>query len=270
MYDAVATANVPASATLVAAYGDGYWNNIAAYRARFPHAQIVEIAVSANDDLGVVLDVENGDATPAQAPGWVVKRRAAGVVPTVYCNASTWAAVKAAFTAAKVAEPEWWIADYDGNPTIETGAVAKQYSSPGPYDLSAVAAYWPGVDPTPETDVALSTADANLVAEATYNKMIAERDQLAFATVYWLRRALDPTLALPTGAGLPGVVAEVAGARATLEAREAEITAIKTAVTAATTALSALAEAGSVTTAEVQSGIQAELNKLGQSLAALK
>jgi hypothetical protein len=149
MYDAVSVPSVPAGATLVAGYDDGYYTDVAAFEARFPHAKVVPITVFASDNLGTVLDVEGGDATPAQAPGWVKMRRAAGVDPTVYCNSSTWDAVKAAFSIAGVAQPHYWIARYDGIAVIPAGAIAKQYSDPGPYDLSVVADYWPGVDPAP-------------------------------------------------------------------------------------------------------------------------
>lgn len=177
MYDAVTVGNVPSSATLVAGYGDGYYNNIAAFRARFPHATIVEIAVSSQHNLGVVLDVETGDATPAEAPGWVRMRRAAGVDPTIYCNSSTWPSVRAAFTSAGVAEPHWWIAQYDGDPTLFPGTVAKQYTDPGPYDLSSVAAYWPGVDPAPSEDIVTPADRAAIVADV----VAALKAQLPFA-----------------------------------------------------------------------------------------
>jgi hypothetical protein len=161
MYDAITASNIPAGAELLAGYGDGLYNDFAAERARFPGAIVVQIAVFARDNLGVVLDVENGDATPAEAPGWVVMRRKAGVDPTVYCNASTWPAVRAAFRAAGVAEPHYWIAAYDGDPTIPAGAIAKQWRDAGPYDQSAVADYWPGVDS--EVDMPLTQADVDLI-----------------------------------------------------------------------------------------------------------
>lgn len=156
MYDAVTAANILAAdrtPEIVAGYIDkirlepwsgGDW-------ALFPGAIKVQIVKKASTDAGHVLDVEVGDATPTEAPGWVLMRRAAGADPTVYCNASTWPAVRAAFQAARVAEPHWWIAKYDGDPTIPAGAVAKQYRgdvAPG-YDVSSVADYWPGVDPAP-------------------------------------------------------------------------------------------------------------------------
>lgn len=146
MYDAVTPSNIPPGAMMVAGYVDGDYANMGAMAARFPHAIRVGIAARASTNAGTVLDVEKGDATPAQAPGWVQMRRAAGVDPTVYCNSSTWPAVKAAFAAAGVRPPHYWIAKYDGNPAIPAGAVAKQYSNPGPFDLSAVADVWPGID----------------------------------------------------------------------------------------------------------------------------
>lgn len=158
MYDAVTAANIPRSAAMVAGYIDRIklapWT--AADWARFPSAVKVEIVKKASTNAGHVLDVEIGDATPAEAPGWVRMRRAAGADPTVYCNTSTWPAVRAAFQAAHVAEPHYWVAVYDGDPKwrdgwAAAGVVAKQYGGnvPGGYDLSSVADHWPGVDPAP-------------------------------------------------------------------------------------------------------------------------
>lgn len=151
MHDAVQASRIPPGGDLVAGYCDTIripqWSD--ADWARFPAVVKVRIAKKASTDDGHVLDVELGDATPAQAPGWVQLRRKAGVDPTVYCNMSTWPAVKAAFRAAKVAEPHYWIAKYDGNPTIPQGAIAKQYINTAYYDVSSVADYWPGVDSAP-------------------------------------------------------------------------------------------------------------------------
>lgn len=149
MYDAVTVANIPASATLVAGYVDGRYANVPQLRARFPGIEVVDIAVFASTNAGRVLDVENGDATPAQAPGWVKMRRAAGVDPTIYCNDSTTAQVWAAFINAGVPQPHYWEANPDGVATLRSGTVAKQYAWTGPYDISAVADYWPGIDPVP-------------------------------------------------------------------------------------------------------------------------
>ena len=149
MYDTVDAASAPAGAGLLAGYVNGHYANIPALRARYPHALIVGISVTADHDGGTVLDVEKGDATPTEAPKWVTMRRAAGVDPTVYCNSSTWPAVRAAFHAARVVEPHYWIAHWDGSSNLPAGAIAKQYANHPGYDVSVVAAYWPGVDPHP-------------------------------------------------------------------------------------------------------------------------
>ncbi|HKS45686.1 MAG TPA: hypothetical protein VJT49_11350 [Amycolatopsis sp.] len=153
MYDSVDPGAIPADARLVAGYVNGRWKWPVTGWARFPDAVKVTIATQASVDDGVVLDVEPGAASPAEALGWVRRRRAAGVDPTVYCNLTSWPVVRAAFTSAGVAQPHYWVARYDNVPAIPAGAVAKQYSDPatsgGHFDLSAVAGYWPGVDPPP-------------------------------------------------------------------------------------------------------------------------
>ena len=152
MNDAVTPSNIdPSKVQLVAGYLNGIYAWSAADWARFPNAVHVGISVRASYTQGHVLDVENGDATPAESVGWVQARRAAGADPTVYCNGSTWPLVRAAFQSAGVAEPHYWIAEYDGDPTLPAGVVAKQYLgdvAPG-IDISSVADYWPGVDPAP-------------------------------------------------------------------------------------------------------------------------
>lgn len=155
MYDSVTATDIPTSAAMVAGYVSGRFAWSAADWARFPNAVKVGIATQANVNDGQVLDVEPGDATPAQSVGWVQMRRQAGTDPTVYCNASTLPQVQSAFTSAGVAQPHYWVAHYDGKAEIPAGCVAKQYIDPpgsgGHYDLSAVADFWPGVDPGPGT-----------------------------------------------------------------------------------------------------------------------
>ncbi|HEV2635537.1 MAG TPA: hypothetical protein VGX23_10360 [Actinocrinis sp.] len=148
MFDGITPAEVPAGAQLYAAYLDGNWADYPAMVARYPNAVHVSIAVSASYDGGQVIDVENGDATPAESVTWVQARRRAGADPTVYCSMSTWPSVKSAFSSRGVAQPHYWIADYSlgDNPAIPAGAIALQYADRGGYDVSVVADYWPGVD----------------------------------------------------------------------------------------------------------------------------
>lgn len=150
MYDAVTPGNIVRmnpNPQMVAGYLNGLYAWTAADWNLFPHAVWVGISVRAAWTVGQVLDVETGDATPAEAPGWVSARRSAGVDPSIYCNLATWPAVQAAFQAAGVAEPHYWIAHYDGQTAIPAGAVAKQHT--GDFqgvDISSVADVWPGVD----------------------------------------------------------------------------------------------------------------------------
>lgn len=132
----------------------------AAAWARFAGSIEVRITPSAAvSGRGIqVLDVEAGDASPGQLPGWVNASRAAGQEPTAYMNYSAWAAAINACTSANVAVPQFWVALWNNVqdlPTINVGgvtytAVAHQYADPntsgGDYDVSVVASHWPGVD----------------------------------------------------------------------------------------------------------------------------
>jgi hypothetical protein len=107
--------------------------------ARFPNAVKVTIVKKASTNDGDVLDVEPGDATAGEAPGWVRMRRAAGADPTVYMNLRRPGrrCVKA-FADQGVAQPHYWVARYDGVDEIPAdwlalGCVAKQYAG----DLAA-------------------------------------------------------------------------------------------------------------------------------------
>lgn len=151
MYDSVSPERIPVDAAMVAGYIQGPYAWSAADWARFPHARHVQIATVARPPAGVMLDVERGDAAPDLAPNWCVLRREAGVDPSVYMNMSTWPVVRAAFHAHAVAEPHYWVADYDGIAVLPAGAIAKQYATEQPpgCDTSIVADFWPGVDPAP-------------------------------------------------------------------------------------------------------------------------
>lgn len=155
MYDAVTPGNIPAGAQLVAGYADGIYANLPELRARFPHATVVEIAVHWTTRAHV-LDVEPGDATPAQAVQWLTQtmRDVDTARLTLYCGTDRWPAVRAAVQAAGIGQPQYWVAQYDGDPTIPAGAVAKQHVGDfHGYDQSSVADYWPGVDPPPPVSV---------------------------------------------------------------------------------------------------------------------
>lgn len=162
MYDAVTPGNILKAnphPQMVAGYLNGIYTWTASDWALFPGAVHLGISVRASDHIGHVIDVEIGDATPAESVDWVLARRAAGADPSLYCNASTWPAVVAAFSARGVPLPHWWGAQYDGNPALLPGSVAKQYLgdiAPG-IDISSVADYWPGVDTGPAAPTVSAT-----------------------------------------------------------------------------------------------------------------
>lgn len=149
MYDAINADSLPTGGDLYAGYVDGKWPSAGPIAARFPGKQVVHITVNPSHNEGSVGDGPPDNGSWPEWVSWVVLRRSAGADPTVYTNESSWAAGKAAFASAGVAEPHWWIAHYDNDPTIPAGAIAKQYASNNLYDTSSVAEYWPGVDPTP-------------------------------------------------------------------------------------------------------------------------
>jgi hypothetical protein len=153
MYDGVTASRVPSDGWGVAGYVNGSWPSYQALVNRFPHLAHISITVNAQG-TALVLDVEDKDATPQQAPGWVQRMRAKGIpYPVVYMNASAWQSVKNEFAAQGVRPPLYWVAKYDGVAVVPAGAIAKQHTNTAGYDVSAVADYWPGVDPAPEPTV---------------------------------------------------------------------------------------------------------------------
>lgn len=85
----------------------------------FPHADHVTISVTASANIGDVLDVEVGDATPNQTAGWIAMRKAAGLYrPTIYCSKDTVPAVRAG-TGSYVLGKDYdiWVAWFTSDPT---------------------------------------------------------------------------------------------------------------------------------------------------------
>ena len=150
MYDGVTVSRLPGGATMVACYVDGKYANETEMRKRFPHAHIVTITVTGSADANVV-DCETGDTTPATAAAWAARQVDAGRHPTIYMNASTWPDVeREVHNRGITGKVSYWVARYDNKSTVPPGAVAHQYENTPGYDVSAVADYWPGVDPAPK------------------------------------------------------------------------------------------------------------------------
>lgn len=130
MFDSTNATNIPHGPVAVAGYKNGAFANFDEMVRDYPHAKHLSIAVSANVDAGA-LDVETGDATPADAPGWVRRQHARGVKrPIIYANRSTMSAVVAALISDDIKPGEYllWVAEYAGTgPHIPNGFDACQW-----------------------------------------------------------------------------------------------------------------------------------------------
>jgi hypothetical protein len=123
MYDDVNVALIPPNAPAVAGYVGGRWPTYTKVVKGWPKAKHLSVAVSViyNADA---LDVEPGDATPAQAAAWVKKqinlRKSGNGYNTpkavVYTNASSGQALIDELEKAGLRYDQdfmWWSAHYD-------------------------------------------------------------------------------------------------------------------------------------------------------------
>lgn len=156
MYDSTNASLIPSNATLMAGYINGKYPSYFQMAIDHPQSTVLTITVKAHNPDGSyviadILDIESGDATPAEAPGWTQAMRALSrPVITNYCSRlGTWPDTKAAFVSAKVALPDFWIADYTGQPHLVPGSVATQWTDfDNDYDISQTNGSWP-LSPTP-------------------------------------------------------------------------------------------------------------------------
>lgn len=188
---------------MVAGYANGLYAWTAADWARFPNQAHVTIDVRGTDIGADVLDVESGDATPADSVTWVRNKllQKPGYPPVLYVNRSN---ITQVFNAQNAAGHQvgrdfrLWIATLDGTKSVPdmTGVTAIQYASAAMtktnVDLSIVvdgawkATAKPPV-PTPPP-VKLPVPSISQV----------DADRIAGSVLYMLR-FLDPSVALPTG-----------------------------------------------------------------------
>jgi hypothetical protein len=138
MYDSYDGSRIPGGAGAVAGYT--WW--LQSTWDRFRGKLHILVATQAYVDLGDVLDVETGDATPAQAPGWIRMRRAAGYHrPTIYCSASVIPAVRKATGSLQLGvDYDIWAASWSGGPHQVPGcALTQYYNEPSQaYDLTVI------------------------------------------------------------------------------------------------------------------------------------
>lgn len=174
MYDSTNPWDIPGDAQIVAGYVSGPYAWPASGWARFAGIPQVRIATQAVHNVGNCLDVERGDATPEQAPDWVLRARARGEDPIVYVNElNGWAAVRHAFQSRGIPEPHYWVAHYDGVRAIPDGAVAKQFKGSaqtgGHWDESIAVDFWPGID---GGDMGVTPAEIDQIAAAVWARLL--------------------------------------------------------------------------------------------------
>jgi hypothetical protein len=157
-YDSTALSDLPRRARRILAYMDGPEENYRAARRRWPRRLVVPITIGVGGGslAASIIDSESGDATPETTARWCESKIRIHQVPTVYRSAALWDPVTEALEALGlgygigVGLVQRLTADYDGDPTIPPGFVAKQYlgspggGSPGHYDVTAALPYVPG------------------------------------------------------------------------------------------------------------------------------
>lgn len=124
MFDSVNVAEIPSSAKYAAGYIGGQWPTYAdgSLEKHLPNAHLVSIAVGAQYDADV-LDIEQSDATNAEAAAWVRRQWARGKKrPALYTSVSNWKALDADMRAAGIKRRPWgksyhrWSAHYTETP----------------------------------------------------------------------------------------------------------------------------------------------------------
>lgn len=115
MWDDITVSSMPTGGSYAyAGYVDGMWPTYAELEKRFPGHRLLSIAVFAADNAEC-LDIENGDATIAEAPGWYERQAARGIYrPALYTSASQLKALEQVMTAHHVPRSNYrlWAAHY--------------------------------------------------------------------------------------------------------------------------------------------------------------
>lgn len=136
LYDSIEPRLMPANAQAVAGYTGGKWPTFGELAKLFPSAHRLSIAINARDD-GECLDIEAGDASPADAPAWFHRQIARGVKrPCFYTSLSNVNTLMSVLQSAGIHRVQYrlWSAHYTGgahlcgpDEGISTYADATQY-----------------------------------------------------------------------------------------------------------------------------------------------
>jgi hypothetical protein len=131
MYDTVTVSTVPHDPFALAGYTGGWWPTFGALTRTWPRAHTVSIAISARERADC-LDVEPGDATAGDVPGWVrAEKRAGHPRPCVYSDWSEYVGqIRPVLERAGIHRSQvWeWDAHYTFTPHIDPGFDGTQWT----------------------------------------------------------------------------------------------------------------------------------------------
>jgi hypothetical protein len=138
IYDSTTPSSIPAGQQ-AAVYSDGAYAASPSQVAGHPNT--IWIDTNGSNPSANALDVEPGDATPAQAAQWVAQKLTdtPNQVAIVYTMQSDWSAVQQSVGQLPQwmqSHVRWWIADPTGVPHMVPGASATQWYWGPNYDIS--------------------------------------------------------------------------------------------------------------------------------------
>ena len=138
IYDSTTPSAIPAGQQ-AAVYSDGAYAASPSQVAGHPNT--IWIDTNGSNPSANALDVEPGDATPAQAAQWVAQKLTdtPNQVAIVYTMQSDWGAAQASIGQLPQwmqSHVRWWIADPTGVPHMVPGASATQWYWGPNYDIS--------------------------------------------------------------------------------------------------------------------------------------
>lgn len=163
MYDSTNADSIPEDAPAAAGYADGRWPSFFDLDHRGTPRRRKSIATDAGTDADI-LDVENYDAVPRQAPGWYARQRVRlplWELPWFYANLSTMPDVRYELRNAGIKRSEviLFVANPTGHAHIPPGYDACQYDWLEAYDLSWCRPHcFPSAPAAPVPDPALAAA----------------------------------------------------------------------------------------------------------------
>jgi hypothetical protein len=157
-YDSVSASGMPDDGAFYCFYSAGAFANGTAVKADHPSKLYLGITPTLSNVAGAdCLDIENGDATPADAPSFVKSAQPPNLnLPALYASESNIAAINSACSAAGISRDKYYLfqADWNDADSLPAGVDIAQYENTPEYDKDIAASYvfkgsTPPIPPTP-------------------------------------------------------------------------------------------------------------------------